>query len=182
MTNNHGRAQPLPPAPVDKDLLTSCALLFSRAALLDIGLFDEQFFLYYEDNDWSLRACQRGWRLRLAPTAWLWHKESQSSGGLGSTGERYHMGKASVQFFRKHVRGTQWLTVFPYRLGSAFKTTLRLAQQGRLVAARAYWRGLWDGLRCQVRTEGSNCGANDDGSNNMPHVCLSTGNPPGRSP
>ena len=37
--------------------------------LADVGLFDERFFLYYEDTDLSWRGRSRGWRYRYVPEA-----------------------------------------------------------------------------------------------------------------
>lgn len=158
MTGNHGRDLPsLPREPFDRTVLTGCALLFQSRLLREIGLFDEQFFMYYEDIDWSLRAEQAGWRLVVAPQARLWHKVAQSSGGLGSPAERYQMGRSSIKFFRKHAKGWQWAAIIPFRLASALKTTFQLARHRRFSAIRSYWRGLWDGLRQEVVPEGVNC-------------------------
>lgn len=41
-----------------------CALI-PRRALYDVGLLDEQFFMYAEDDDWCLRAQEAGYRLAL---------------------------------------------------------------------------------------------------------------------
>ena len=41
------------------------AVLLRPAYLADVGLFDERFFLYYEDTDLSARGRARGWRYRL---------------------------------------------------------------------------------------------------------------------
>ena len=49
-------------------------------------------------------------------------------------------------FFRKHVRGWQWLIVTPYRMGSALKTTIRLLRYRRVTAVTGYWWGLLAGI------------------------------------
>ena len=159
MTGNHGRGLPhLPNEPFDRAFLTACALIFQSKALREIGLFDEQFFMYYEDSDWSIRAQRAGWRLRVAPKAHLLHKVAQSSGGSESPNERYYMARSSLKFFRKHATGWQWAAIIPFRLGSALRTTLRLARHKKISAISSYWRGLWDGLRDEVVPEGVNCG------------------------
>ena len=43
------------------------AVLLTTRYLADVGLFDEQLFLYYEDVDLSWRERQRGWRYRYVP-------------------------------------------------------------------------------------------------------------------
>lgn len=52
-----------------------------RAAMLaEVGLFDERFFLYYEDTDLAWRGRLRGWRYRTCPDAVLRHVHAASSG------------------------------------------------------------------------------------------------------
>jgi GT2 family glycosyltransferase len=135
--------------PLPRDYFTGCALLLSRALLEDVGLFDAERFspAYYEDSDLCVRARQAGWRLLLVPSAHVWHKGAASSGGNDSPQERYLMARNSVRFFRKHIRGWRWAIVFPYRLASAMKTTLRLTRDAGWRSIGAHWRGLLDGLR-----------------------------------
>lgn len=59
------------------------AVLLRRAYLDDVGLFDERFFLYYEDTDLSWRGRLRGWRYVYEPTAVVRHHHASSS-GVGS--------------------------------------------------------------------------------------------------
>lgn len=134
--------------PFAVDFVTGCGMLARRSCLESIGLFDERFFMYYEDLDFSLRARAAGCRMLAVPTAKMWHKVAVSSGGSDSPNERYHMARSSVQLFRKHVHGWRWLVVAPYRAGSAMRTSWRLLTRGRRDAFRAYWRGLWDGMWC----------------------------------
>jgi GT2 family glycosyltransferase len=55
------------------------AVLFRPGYLKDVGLFDEDFFLYYEDTDLSWRGRGRGWRYRTVPTAVARHVHAASS-------------------------------------------------------------------------------------------------------
>jgi GT2 family glycosyltransferase len=133
--------------PEDKDFVTGCGMLLTRQFLEEVGLFDERFFMYYEDADLCMRARRAGFRILLVPAAKMWHKVAQSSGGRDSLDERYWMGRSSVIYFRKHARGAQWLAILPWRAASAVRTTARLWRAGRREAAGAYWRGLRDGWR-----------------------------------
>ncbi len=56
--------------------------LYRTEMLRDIGLFDEDFFAYFEDVDLSWRAHLRGWRVRLAPAAVAYHRIGATSGRL----------------------------------------------------------------------------------------------------
>lgn len=141
-------AMPTPePQPFLVDFITGCGMLVSRRCLEAVGLFDEQFFMYYEDSDYCLRAKRAGLRALVEPRALMYHKVATSSGGSDSPNERYQMARSSVQYFRKHTRWWQWLLVGPYRTASALRTLLRLSRTRRFGAASAYLRGLWDGAR-----------------------------------
>lgn len=131
---------------LERDYVAGCAVLLSRRLLSEVGLFDERFFMYYEDSDLCFRARDAGFRIILAPQAKVWHKVAISSGGADSPNERYWMARSSALFFAKHVEGLRWSVVLPYRTASAIKTTLRLIFAGNAEAARAYLRGLQDGV------------------------------------
>jgi GT2 family glycosyltransferase len=61
--------QPASAARRSKDGVTECdwadgaALLLNRRMLDQVGLFEERFFIYYEDADLALRGGRRGWRV-----------------------------------------------------------------------------------------------------------------------
>jgi hypothetical protein len=57
---------------------SGCAMLLRRSMLADVGLFDEDFFLLYEDSDLCFRAQLRGWRCLYAPNAIVYHKLNAS--------------------------------------------------------------------------------------------------------
>ena len=58
------------------------ASLYRISTLQAIGLFDEDFFAYYEDVDLSFRAQLAGWKIRYAPQAIVHHQIGATSGKL----------------------------------------------------------------------------------------------------
>lgn len=56
-------------------------VLYRRAALDDVGLFDEDFFAYHEEFDLAWRLRRAGWSARYAPAARLLHHEALSLRG-----------------------------------------------------------------------------------------------------
>lgn len=55
------------------------AVLLDRAYLLDIGLFDPDYFLYYEDFDLSWRGRSRGWADLYVPEVTVRHLHTAST-------------------------------------------------------------------------------------------------------
>jgi GT2 family glycosyltransferase len=56
------------------------AALYRMSMIRDIGLFDENFFLLYEDVDFSFRAQLKGYKCLYVPTAIVYHIASHSIG------------------------------------------------------------------------------------------------------
>jgi N-acetylglucosaminyl-diphospho-decaprenol L-rhamnosyltransferase len=63
----------------DVDWVAGTYLLVRRAAWLDVGGFDEQFFMYMEDVDLSRRLGEAGWRRRYEPGSRIVHEIGQST-------------------------------------------------------------------------------------------------------
>lgn len=66
------------------DYISGCCLLIKKEVIEQIGLMDEDYFLYYEDTDWCLRAQKSGYRCVPVPSAKIYHKISQSVAKLPS--------------------------------------------------------------------------------------------------
>ncbi len=55
------------------DWAVGAVMLMGRACLDDVGDWDESFFLYSEETDFSLRVRDRGWEVRFVPDAVVTH-------------------------------------------------------------------------------------------------------------
>jgi len=54
--------------------ISGCAIMVRRAALESIGPLDVDYFLYWEDTEWCIRAAKAGWKIIHVPNAKVWHK------------------------------------------------------------------------------------------------------------
>ena len=81
-SKQRGHARPPHFFPVMEETLfpSGSAALYRRTMLEQIGLFDEDFFLYCEDTDLGLRARWAGWRCLYVPEAVVEHHYSHSAG------------------------------------------------------------------------------------------------------
>jgi GT2 family glycosyltransferase len=86
------------------------AALYRRAALEQVGEFDEDFFAFYEDVDWNLRAQLAGFSCRYVPSAVVYHMGSATIGRGLSDFTRYHL-----------WRNTLWIIVKDLPLGSLLR-------------------------------------------------------------
>ncbi len=59
--------------------LTGCALLIKREVIEKIGVLSEDYFLYYEDADYSLRVKNAGYKNVYVPKSKIYHKVSRST-------------------------------------------------------------------------------------------------------
>ena len=88
------------------DYLSGACMLIPRGFVDDVGMMSDDFFLYYEEIDWFLRAGSR-WRMAHAPEALVYHVEGQSIGS-GTPHSRASLFSEKVKlrarmiFMRKH--------------------------------------------------------------------------------
>jgi hypothetical protein len=66
----------------DVDWAMAAALLLRREALDEVGIFDEEFFIYSEETDLCRRLRAAGWRTQYFPQVTVVHHESQFSVGI----------------------------------------------------------------------------------------------------
>ncbi len=80
-----------------KDYLIGTGMLLKRELLEKIEGFDAIYFLYFEDADFSIRAQQTGYKLKVVPETVIHHQVSASTKQLGSPLIlRYHMRNALI--------------------------------------------------------------------------------------
>lgn len=73
-------AQPIPEATVRVDWLAGASLMMRQEVLERIGLFDETFFLYFEETDLCHRAARAGWPTDYVRNSRVTHIGSVSTG------------------------------------------------------------------------------------------------------
>jgi GT2 family glycosyltransferase len=90
-SRQRGHREPATGFALSEDVLlpSACAALYRRKMLDDIGLFDEDFFLYCEDTDLGLRARWAGWRCRYVAGAAVRHRYSHTTGAFSPLKARF---------------------------------------------------------------------------------------------
>lgn len=78
------------------DVIPTAFLFAAREAVEKVGFFEEVYFFYFEDADWSWRMVQAGFELWSVPEAVVFHDVSSS------------LGKCSPQFYYLRTRNRLW--------------------------------------------------------------------------
>ncbi len=141
--------------------VTGACLLVRSRAFRQVGLFDENIIIYYEDGDWCWRMIKAGWKVVFLPDAEIIHyvgktREKNLSRDLNIIYQsRYY-------FFRKHY---SMPVVMLARMITAMEMVLRnfrclaiyaLYREQRPRAKeslKAYWSILWGALGIQTETK-----------------------------
>lgn len=108
------------------DFLSGCCLLIKNIVFKEIGLFDDDYFLYLEDLDFCIRAKEKGFTLVYQPKSNIWHLNSGSTKPGGHPTHDYFL--------------TRNRLIFGFRY-SPLKTKLSLFKDSfRILINGAYWQ------------------------------------------
>lgn len=87
--------------PVAVRSLSGALIGFPRKVAYQLGPWDEEYFLYFEESDWCLRAERAGIRMGQIPASRVEHRWAHSAPGAGAS-EVYS--KARERFYRKNFK------------------------------------------------------------------------------
>lgn len=112
---------------------TGCAMLVSKEIFKKIGLFDERYFLYYEDADFSVRALKAGFGLFICPSAKVSHAEQSCAKNKTKV---YWLVLSGLLFFSTNGASPQRIWFFFYFLLRKFKNLYLIVFEPSLEATQ----------------------------------------------
>jgi N-acetylglucosaminyl-diphospho-decaprenol L-rhamnosyltransferase len=122
---------------------SGAAAALSKEALDEVGVFDRDLFMYYEDTDLSWRLRSAGWKITYEPDATVKHQHAATS-GAGSEFFTYWNERNSLIVFTRHAPPAIVVAILIRRIvGLALHT----ARRPRSPVTRARWRAAWAYLR-----------------------------------
>ncbi|MDO4329866.1 MAG: glycosyltransferase family 2 protein [Lachnospiraceae bacterium] len=89
--------------PIQVSFATGCYMSIRRAVIEDVGLLDEDYFLYDEDTDYSLRLAAKKKKIFYVPSSVIYHKVSASTGG-GSDLSQYYQVRNHFLLIKKNLK------------------------------------------------------------------------------
>lgn len=79
------------------------SFMLARRAVLDkIGIFDEKFFIWFEEVDLCLRARCAGWKILYSPKAEIIHYGGESFAQVGTIKKQIMFFRSMFRLFKKH--------------------------------------------------------------------------------
>lgn len=140
-----GRDQPLDKAPNEAEYVfgsTGGGFIVRAEVLRNIGIFDEKFFMYFEDVDFCFRAQLAGYRVRYTPKAIAYHKISASTNKVPGLAV-YNTFKNLPMLYVKNMPLRLWFKTYP-RFVLAYTLILGNAViRGRGAPALKGWFKSW---------------------------------------
>jgi GT2 family glycosyltransferase len=114
------------------------ASLYRRSMLEEVGLFDEDYFAYLEDQDLGFRAQLMGWRARYEPQAVAYHRLMGTSSTMVHFG-RYHAIRNCIYLYVKNVpHPLCWKYLLKFLTGLALMAANDLRRRRFKAIAGAY--------------------------------------------
>jgi GT2 family glycosyltransferase len=127
------------------------AALYRRSVLARVGDFDEDFFAFYEDVDWNLRAQLAGFSCRYVPSAVVYHMGSATIGRGLSDFTRYHLWRNTLWIIAKDLpAGALVRHAHQLLLGQLVNLAVAL-RDGKLAIWLRVWRDALRGLPGALR-------------------------------
>ena len=123
--------------------ISGASLLARSKMILDIGVFEERYFLYYEEIDWAERA--KSWKMAVARDSVVFHKEGASIGtasrGRRSALSQYYLNRNVLLFYARFHK-----VLLPIAIARVVRELLQQIKMRDRQLLGATWRALIDGV------------------------------------
>ncbi len=118
--------------------LSGCSMLVPRMVFEVIGLLSEDYFLYFEDNDFCLRAAQAGFKSRVALQSLVYHAEGATT-GRNRPLVTYYYQRNRLRLCRRFFSSPRFKLIALYTQYRLFRSTIKTAIR-RSAEAEAHHR------------------------------------------
>lgn len=108
--------------PIEVESVIGACMMVRREAIEQVGLLDEDYFLFLEETDWCYRMKKAGWKVYHVPQADVYHFQGKSA-EKDKKRAKVEYYRSRYQFFKKNRGVGQWfvlLTGLVIKLGVEF--------------------------------------------------------------
>lgn len=99
---SHSISEINPSEVIESEKISGCMMLIPKNVYINIGGFDEEYFIWSEDWDYSLRIKKAGYRMYVVSDALIYHKVGRSLGVMKSL-SYYYGTRNSLLLRKKHL-------------------------------------------------------------------------------
>jgi GT2 family glycosyltransferase len=134
---------------IESDFALGAALFAPANIWRDIGYFEENFFLNYEETDWCYRARKFGYKCYIVPTSIVIHKVGASIGPLDGPMQNYFLHRNELLFSSRHANAQQRANLIFRTIGRLVKRAVKdLIRKGTITSStKAHAIGIYDFAR-----------------------------------
>lgn len=135
--------------------MTGCCMLIKRKVFEKVGLLPEEYFMYFEDVDFCVRASEAGFKIIYEPKAKIYHKVGFSSGGEESPFALRWNNRNRILFMKKYKYNVKkWSFIFTilFFIVTRCIRIIQFAIEGDIARAVAIIKGIKEGLSYKGRT------------------------------
>jgi hypothetical protein len=128
------------------DWLSFACVLLNGKMIKEIGLMDEGYFMYREDNDYCRRAINAGWRLKFESGSRVVHLNNGSSNQFGVKRlPKFYFNSRSRYFLKYYGRSGLLIANIFWSLGRIFSSLKELLFQKPKAFHSSMWKDIWIG-------------------------------------
>lgn len=120
----------------------TCFMLIDNKVFNQIGVMDENYFVYYDDTDFIYRAIKAGNKIYYMPGLNVIHKVSSSTGGGESVFSLYYSNRNRIYFIRKNYTGLKFILPITFTLITRVFKYLQYNSEKRESLLKAVFDGL----------------------------------------
>jgi len=88
---------------IETDIASGACMLIRSGVFKKTGYINDEYFLYWEDADFSEKVKRAGFKVIYYPKTWMWHKVSASTGGSGSPTNDYFLIRNRFYFALRYM-------------------------------------------------------------------------------
>ncbi len=114
------------PEPIEVDSVIGACMIIRRDAIEQVGLLDEDYFLFLEETDWCYRMKRAGWKIYHVPQAEIYHFQGKGV-EIEKKKARVEYYRSRYHFFKKNRGGLQWFILLT---GSVIKLIIETVFMG----------------------------------------------------
>ena len=93
------------------DFVSGCCMLVRSEVFQNVGIFDENFFLYTEDADFCFRVKKAGYKIYVNPNSVIYHKVSKSTKNNLKLLPLYYTTRNRLYFSKKNFHKFHFITM-----------------------------------------------------------------------